>query len=493
MFRQQIDDSTTPSALGAGAPGLRAVALTFLLPLACVTPGGEEGATTGEPDDWAELVDPVPGTRLRPIFREAEDGTKVHVGWQDTLLDTPCDFMPTPSAGMRCVSTAGGNGVWLYADAACTEPVLQDSSIPEGATVVYERGDSCFDHTYWEVGEPVSDIYYNANGPCEWFSNDPSHRVTVIPHEDFVGATLTPQDGNSRIVPLLLEADDGSRQIFGAWDRIHDEQVTAAPDDGDLLRWFGHFQPRVSTTYYADPDCTERVAIDQCVPDWAQPTTAKETESGCGEILGRTQLREEVGELFSKDDSDNCVASGSLGGSYRMWRVGDPLEDGDFAEASAVDVGGERMRHDLYASPEGEPFLASGRVYDRELDEVECRWRDPVTYASEPMSSASFDCMPVDSADFTGRFADAECSQPTAARFVFEDDCLGPALYAYGDSMAAAITGPASGEGSYGIVEGEMCVQLPPSEPPDGGSGEDEYYLVESTLTEVAHAVDVIE
>ncbi|MCA9698041.1 MAG: hypothetical protein KC431_11000, partial [Myxococcales bacterium] len=227
----------------------------LLLPLACGglgTDADSVGTTTGEPDDWSAYLDPVAGSRLRPIFRTADDGSRMLVGWLDTLFDTPCNFSHTPDAGLRCVPTTAGTDVWLYADADCTQPVLQDIWIPEGATVVRERGDSCFDHSYYQVGEAVDQIYYNANGPCQVFSNDPAHRLTLIAHEEFVSATLTPLESPNRIAPLLLQADDGSQQIFGAWDHLHGEEVAARSDTSEQLRWLGRWQPRVSTTYYAD-------------------------------------------------------------------------------------------------------------------------------------------------------------------------------------------------------------------------------------------------
>ena len=356
------------------------------------------------------------------------------------------------------------------------------------------RGKSCFDQSYYEVGEPVNELYYNLNGPCQLFSNDPAHRLTLIPHEALVSATAAPLDGKSRIVPLLLQADDGSQQIFGAWDRTHEEQVAAAPDASDQLRWLGRWQPRVSTVYYADANCTERVALAECVPDAEQPTTAKQSEDGiCGALLGRSALLEEVGQLYSKNANDVCQLENWSSSAVRQWRVGEPLDDGDFAESSIVDGGGARLRHDIYTSPEGEPFLASGRVFDRDLGEMACRWRDPVTYLDEPSTSANFDCFPIEGAMFDGRYQDSACSQVMAERWVSDESCMGPALYAYGDGMAAAITGLAPSEGNYGLDDQDACTFLGPSLPPDGGAGAYEYYFVESPSTEVAHAVDVIE
>lgn len=486
---------TAPTAL---------VPLALLFSLGCGTSSSSgEGSTatdgsttTGEPDQWDDMLEPVAGSRLRPVFRIAEDGTRVQFGWHDTLFDTPCDFGQTPSDGLRCLPSARGDEVWLYADANCTEPVLQDIWIPEGATVVRARGDGCFDYDYYEVGEAVTEIYYAANGPCEFFSNDPSHRVITIPHDQFVSATVTPQAGTSRIVPLLLEADDGSQQIVGAWDLVHEEEVAPAPDATGQLRWFGRREPSVSTYYYADAGCTERVAVAACVPDSEQPKTAKETEPApCSALLGRHALLEELGSLHVLGSDGSCTP-GSLpsGSNTHAWRVGAPLDDAAFAASSAVDNGGGRLRHDVYASPEGEPFLASRRFYDLLLAEAECAWRDPSPYTGEP-STGTLDCIPNDAASLINRYEDSDCTQQRASRFVLEDSCPPPAQYAYAASVVAALAGPAAGPGDYTLDDQDDCVPAEPEGETDGDyGGEREHYLVDGAPTvEAAHAADVVE
>lgn len=489
----------------AGARTLLPLAL--LLPLACTqAPGSEESgtdtdtsSTTGnvEPDQWDDLVEPVPGSRLRPVVRIAEDGTRAQVGWHDTMLDAPCEFGTAPDGSLRCLPTTYGDDPWLYADPDCTEPVIQDIWIPEGATVVWARGNGCFDHDYYEVGEPVAEIYYAANGPCEFFSNDPAHRVVAIPTDQFVAATVTPQDGNSRIVPLLLEADDGARAIVGAWDREREEEVMPELDAAGQLRWFGRWEPRVSTYYYADASCTERVALAECVPDSQQPRTARETEPApCLELIGRHGLLEELGgnELYVQRDG-GCEREGLSGGSVaRAWRVGTPLDDAAFAEASALDDGGARLRHDVYASPEGEPFLSSTRFFDLLLAEAECLWRDESYYTAEP-PTGTLDCVPRDGATLYNRYLDSDCTERTASRFVHEGTCPPPAQYAYAAGVVAALAGPTGGPGGYMRDEAEECVAVPPDDD-SGGSyeGGEEYYLVdEATAIEAAHAADVVE
>jgi hypothetical protein len=438
------------------------------------------------PDDWDDLIDAQAGTRLRPIFRTTDDGARIHVGWQDTSLNTPCTFGPTPNGEYRCLPNTPGNEPWLYADAACTQLVLQDIWIPDGATVVRVPGDGCFDATFWEIGEPVEQLYYDQGG-CTVFSNDPAHRVTALGHDAFVAAELKDARGTSRIVPLLLEGEDGSRQIFGGWDRKHDEQVRPALDDGGQLRWFGRWEPWVSTSYYADAGCTQAVAVAECVPTSVQPTTAREVDFGvCPTTLGHRSLGSEVQQIYT-DGFAGCVATELYGA--RAWRVEDSLDDGDFALASIVEAGGERIRVDIYTNPEGEPFLASGHSYDREAKDVECNWLT-ADYAHTPTPGASFECRPQDAPILYGRYLDAACSSEIAERWSFEESCVDAPLYAYGDGMLAEVTGTSNSAGDYVLDDQGVCVSSP-YEPP-GGGGVGEFFRVGERMP-AAQAVDVVE
>jgi len=467
---------------------------TILLPLllAC-TPQADANE---EPDSWEDLLEPVAGTRLRPIVRVADDGTRTHVGWQDTLLDTPCQFTKSSDGELRCLPKSTEDSLWLFADALCTQPVLQDINIPPGTTFIRERALDCSETPFYEVGDAVDTIYYADQGRCEFFSNDPSHRLIAVADDAFVGATVTPRAGRSRIVPMLLEADDGAQQIFGAWDREHEEEVTAAPDQTGQLRWFGRVEPEVSSHYFANADCTQPVAILSCVPESQTPTTARQREPGiCGELTGRYALGELTETVYYKQDNGSCIPDAlPTGFKQRIWRVESRLDDTAFAESSTQDGGGERLRHDIYRTPEGAPVLASGRVYDTQLSDVECRWKDPETHSRDPAPGlGSFDCIPSDAATLSGRYLDSDCTTPTATRWVYEESCPGEATHAYGGGLVSEIARSISSEGRYAHDEDNRCQSIGPSEPPDGGDIDFEWYAVEPATTPAVHATDVIE
>lgn len=443
-------------------------------------------------DDWSELLEPVPGSRLRPVARVGEDGTRAHVRWQDTMLDTECEFRQAGDGALRCLPIASTSEPWRYADADCTQPVAAPFDLDPDATVTFVR-EGCFDEVYWDIGDEVTtEIYYNANGPCEVFSNDPGfRRLTPFPVHGFVAATVLPADGESRIVPLVLEADDGARQIYGAWDRMQGQEVAPGVDASGALRWFGRWEPRVSTIYYADPSCIGRVALRECVPNTAQPVTAHESEVGpCGTISGRHRLTGEIGAIYQRNDDGTCEPSGFIGFN-RVWRVGDPIEDDTFAQAPTVSSAGPRLRHDFYANPEGDPVLPSARFFDLLFSALQCDWVDNPDVAGDLL------CKPLGSALISPDYRDAACTQRTATRSSYDAACAdGPPAYAFVIGMIAEIVEAIASPGGYHTDAAGDCVPNEGDTDSDGGWDTDppEYYLVGDPLdVDIAHAMDVVE
>ncbi|MEM7157636.1 MAG: hypothetical protein AAF799_32650 [Myxococcota bacterium] len=457
---------------------------------------GADESSSGEvfePDDWGDLLEPVAGSRLRPVFRVADDGTRIPNGWHDTLLDTRCEFRYTDDAGLRCLTdTYGATEIWHYADPDCTEPAMQTGAIPDGASVVRVRGNSCFDQTYYQLLEPVEAIYYTANGPCEFFSNDEAVRVALVSNTDFVGATVTPLEGNDRVVPMLLVADDGAQQIFGAWDTVHEEEVRPSADASGQRRWFSRHQPRLSELYFTDSTCSEPVALAQCVHPSEVVGTAREEEGGtdfCQDVVGRHEVVEEIETVYRMSDS-GCVEA-SLSGSIRTWTVGAPLDDEAFAIAPVENEGGTRLRHEIYAGPSGGRLMASGRTFDTLLDDMACDWRDSIS--PEDPEAEVFDCAPINPAHLRNRYLDASCTEQVARHYVFEESCESTPLYAWAAGVVATIASSIASEGGYELDEEEDCVEVEPL--PGGGSGgeEDFYVIDDEAVFDAVQATDIVE
>jgi hypothetical protein len=456
------------------------------------TEGMTESATdTGEPDDWSELLAPLPGSRLRPLVRVADDGTQAHIGWYDTILSTECAFRQADDGVLRCLPPRGMLEPWRYADPDCTQPAAHPADFDEGATVTFVR-DGCFDERYYEIGEVVTtELYYNQNGPCEVFSHDSGfRRLTTFAVAGFVAATITPAEGNSRIVPLVLEADDGTRAIAGAWDREHEEEVTPRPDTLDMMRWFGRWQPRVSTLYFADAACTEPVAIAECVPPATHPGTASESEPGqCGALYGRRAVTEETQAIYYRaPDSTECEPSG-LSAAARTWRVGDALADDDFAAAPATNDGASRMGHDMHANPEGSPLLPSTSIYDMVLSGLVCDWIENPDVAGDLL------CKPFGSAYLNNNYLDAECTQRTATRYPY--GCYdGPPAYAFIVGLVVEVIDTIASPGNYAENGDGECVEDEWGDS-DGGwwdsDGPSYFRVGDAVDVDIAHAMDVVD
>lgn len=451
--------------------------------------GVDDGSSTAVPDDdWSDLLEPVAGSRLRPVRRVSDDGAEAHVGWYDTLLEGPCTFRQASDGELRCLPSEQMSEPWRYADANCSEPAVPGFELPETGTVSFVRS-GCFGATYYEIGEVVtSTIYYNANGPCEVFSDDPDfRRVSVFPVDGFVAATRTPADGDSRIVPLVLEADDGARQIAGAWDREREEEV--APDGApEAALWRGLYLPSVSVIYYADAACSERVALEECVPSAVVPRTGRDLpDPSCATTPGHYDLGEEVDALWTMQNGTCTPAAPHA--SLRSFRVGDPIDDSVLAPAAALEDGGDRLRHYVHANPEGAAVLPSRDLYDALLGDARCDWR------AEAMPG-EFSCIPAGAARLLDSYVDAACTQRTAQRFVYGDDCAAAATYAVVLAVIAEVIEQIAAPGDYHLDDQGDCVEIPPDGGSDGGFDTDspDFYLVGDPLDVTpAHAIDEIE
>jgi hypothetical protein len=204
-------------------------------------------------------------------------------------------------------------------------------------------------------------------------------------------------------------------------------------------------------------------------------------------VVGRYELLDEVGTVYTLGGG-GCEQDG-LSSTSRAWRVGAALGDDAFAVAPAVGELGPRLRHDVYCNPEGEPFLSSLRFFDLVLAEAECVWRD-----FPPLGTGTHDCIPRDAPTPGHTYDDPACTERVAYRSVAEGTCYQEPLYAYAAGLAAAVLGQVSGPGDYELGADDACVPVEPDGGSDSGDGgEQDYFIVDQTEIEVAHAMDVVE
>ncbi|MCY1057529.1 hypothetical protein [Nannocystis sp. SCPEA4] len=427
-----------------------------------------ETGEPGLPDDWDSELETKPGTRLRPILRVADDGSKYLVAWQDTLLDVRCAFRSGADGVQRCYPEAQGE--LEFGDASCTLPIVRDqnwSQTPSKILEVRNDNDLCNPGTFFRLGEPFTGtVHFGISGECQEIGQDPGYfLVTEVAPAEFVTATITPATGTSRIVPLILDADDGSRAIVGAWDREHAEHVAAGAGAEDL-RWFGRYEP-ISVRLFGDAACSEPIGASACLPADETPGTARRFEwQGCEQkVLDRRRVVAQIDpQQVFRPSGDQC---GSLDPQLfqELWSLSDVLTDDDFGLVTVHQVDGARLGHILHGNPEGEPFLASAEFFDPELDAT-CRFRP---------SGDQLVCVPVDAAGAVNSYLDAACTQQIAYATV-DDNCLEPPpqpAWAVGPSSDGSVQllpvlAPTPNWGGFRLDENDTCVE--DFEGPPGGS-----------------------
>ena len=377
---------------------------------------GETSATgvgpPGPPDEWDEELAPTAGSRLRPIFRVADDGASFHVAWYDTQLDITCTFLPTGDGVHRCYPVDQAS-MSDFADPDCTVPLVRlDSDVVGTPKLVQVEVPTCELAELYEV-TPYDGVHWtSAGGDCIEIGADPGFfTVTALAPSAFVAATVSPALGNSRIVPQILDAEDGSRAITSAWDRSFAQEVEAQPGDADL-RWFGRAEP-ISVNLFGDAGCTDPIAAgSSCAPPGLAPATAQRLAGGCN--LPLIERRRVVGAFNggAAFRPFNDVCQDIPASEFEpLWALeDDALTDQDFGLVTVAEVAAPRLTHLLHGNPEGEPFLASGEFRDAELDDV-CRF--------ERIGEGLY-CLPPRWVSADNNYLDAACTQQVAWQSFFD-------------------------------------------------------------------------
>lgn len=443
----------------------------------------------GPPDEWDDQLEPQAGTRLRPILRTAEDGATQHVAWHDTKEDIRCSFRSGDDGVRRCYPEQWATAPYVYyADPECKIPVMKTYDGYPHDILEIEGEDWCVPGKLYRLDpEPYVGTLYRDEGwdGCFKHSEDPGYyKGTEMTPDQFVAAEVEPAEGISRIVPLILAAEDGARAIVGAWDREHSEEVAAQPGtDAQAWRWFGRYAA-TSATLFSDAACTAPLAGSRaCTPPDRTPTTAQAVVFCQPQAPQRWRLD----EPFTQEQVFQGNACNPSSTEYwdQLWTVGEALTDEDFGLVTSAPVGGTRLTRELHGNPEGEPFLGADLFFDPELGEP-CRFN----YNAVNETSR---CEPLVSGTTTNIYLDAACTQQVAYVISPELDCPAPpAKWAINSETVRPLLEP-TGWGKFKLEDG-ACVVADGAFDYPGGLGEHTVYTVgpPSDIT-LVKATDVVQ
>lgn len=292
-------------------------------------------------------------------------------------------------------------------------------------------------------------------------------------------------DGDGRIVPLLLTADDGAREVSAGWDQEHHEAVMPEPDNQGQLRWFGR-TPVVAGGYHADAECAEPVALSEtCSNTLLPPTTGflREVAAQCAAagspryLLGN-EVSAESG-LFV-DTTNGCLVTNPSIEGNRSYLLADPLSDDDFAPVTVQVVGGSRLTHEVFGTPDGQALIPSRVIRDPMLEGETCVFRN--------LGDGDLLCLPP-GPNVTNSYLDASCTQ-RIAYFAAIDECDDGFKYAVGSAQVFELGGRSAW--GYWMLDGETCVADSVG-PPDGTLVLQVWEVGAELPVTLVHAEDVVE
>lgn len=438
------------------------------------------------PTPLVERDDPQPyvsGTRLRAEV-VGTPGAAGFMNWWDSELSSRCVFAKDEAGTLRCLP-----GVWSvvegvpyrrnvvavaprrlkYVDADCSVPVHVRHAAEVAPT--FAAGaislEPCEDeprHVMFRVGAPLaaSAPLFTVDGldrcvPTSLDASSIAHRlVERVSPRMFVAATHEREPWPSGLVADVLVADDGAREVVGAYDVDRDERCWVGQyfgeEAGACLPLF-HRMAFIGIEF-ADANCTEPLGYDRNAASCAPPQMI-------GDLIDVGVVMYETGEsvpnttIFAGGGRPCRVDSDP---DKRFYRPGAVIPYGTFPTFTEVFVeGSDGFTWQFIADVDGTPL----RAYEPRNGTDSCTLVDTCDGTTRCIGETIFP---------PRRFSDAQCTSPIAAVYDTEniliatdrDDATCAPTAQYGPLV---MLGPAYAGPSY-ILDDGVCVMASP--PTDG-------------------------
>ena len=389
-----------------------------------VSCGGGSGSNNPPPAGGDTFTE---GSRLKARWQQAPGAPRMLVGWYDTQLRINCSFSPAYSgAGVAhqdggdfyCLPSLNSGAGDLFADAACTQPAA-DVGCDNWLVELPATAESCdAKDRFFSAGDPIASasiFVKNSDGCLGIAAAGRALPVSArklgaeVPLASFVHARLTVDSGSARIVRRIMSADDGSSQVWGAWDNVRGEAVFA-PDWANLAPAIGpgKWQPERVVPFdrandlFAEAGCTQPAAIfDACGS--VSPKSVFHVESdSCTSIASYFEAGPDLtaGEVYNGSPGACRAAPAETTDRYRFVAVGAAIAPSSFADVRSVTQGSGRAR---VATAGTDTAVIGGDHFDYLVDGQTGERCMPVTGADGTLR-----CMPEIST--FGLYSDAGCS-----------------------------------------------------------------------------------
>lgn len=351
------------------------------------------------------------GSRLRPIVLEV-GGIRVLHGWFDTLFGVECSFpdtrsRPDPEGAYYCEPALGthSSAFGPFEDRACTLPValVSDNPLPWVAVLPV---DACAEKTRYHLVGPVAEgpFWAKTESGCEPYMPGPGEVFVRLGPEvtpPFVSAREHVTNRGARIEAIVRVADDGSREIVGAYDRDRDEPVDPQRTTDGVLRWLPRRQAFAGGLGHAECEgVASKLRHNASCP--MKVVTSLPPSMGCGFVvsaIGRELLGDERRRRCGDGDAE-----------LYLFEVGPELPPATFVETTTTLVGEGRIRLRAHAA-DGAGAVVPDALFDTETNE-------PCIPALAV--DGVLRCLPYDVAP--ARFADAACTAPAVP--ATSDPCM---------------------------------------------------------------------
>lgn len=365
------------------------------------------------------------GTRLRPTFFRAEGGARLAAGWRDSALAVDCTFAESADGALRCLplspeSEAPG---LLFADAACTQPVLEGPP-RDGFVWRFVRRCPRPAASVFRVGArlPLAAVHVRNNGTCN--PRQTSEEVHAL--EEATGLFVRADEeatASGGLAPVMVQAEDGARALTGwrhgelglpcAFEVLASGDLLAASDGSVRCLPAAAAAPVAS---FADPACSLPVVRDAPGTCPGPVVSGARDDRRCPPRVQLHRAGDPVAAVFTLKEG-TCAPALALA-AHRL--QGEPIDPQALGAARlAVGPGLGRVRSRFVVTESGVERLASG--WDRDL-EGPCR---PLA-----VQGGSVRCVPTSHVEVsTTWFQDARCERPLgvpretkacAARFAIE-------------------------------------------------------------------------
>jgi hypothetical protein len=409
------------------------------------------------------------GDRLRAILWDAGGGATRLIGWHDRTLDEECAFAVAEDGRLRCLPPPAGGRNFL--DAGCTQPaaVLRPGE-PAPRHVAHPLGNDCRGLPRLRVLQPTAErvTSFHFGDPDNCSPGGAGFQVAPLVASDpsqFAGVELVTEPVDDELAAQVFVGDDGSRQVWRAWDRVRDTACGISPDAASSVEVAARCVPgniaEESLSFFEDAQCTLRPAF-YCLSNscTAPQHVMRRTQSCAGNTWQMFELGPRATRLYG---STLCDDQGTpFGDLCPYFSIGRAVDAAAFPAARVAAPGDGSMKAPILTTSEGRAVAVhdAGCFWDS-VRQARCCPRlldDGAYYCTDP-SAPGAACL----------FADPSCQEPLAGgtrscsepshAYERQDQCSSGVTRADAPLLARRVLSPFTGTRFYQRTN-MGCVEL---------------------------------